>query len=446
MYNQMGYRSSIGGYSGSSRSQMRKSQEQMMRSSGGSTSSNHSNHSHRSHNGLSQGQFAFDSRASGNSAQGGSRDSRSSRGSMDGMRMSGGPEMAGVGIFFQQEPTSGRVYVANIVENGSADRSGVIRVNDVIVKVDDEDVQGQPLSTLRNLILGKQGTYVVLAFRRMTGSELYYFDVELVRGTPEYFEALKKSQAVADEKEKLLFQVRQQEQDIRALRAQTTGSTPSKSPAVEGPLADAESVKRAIASKQEEIMRLEAALERERSQTAPSGGGVEERLPQLRSENKRLGDTLSSETKAYEDLKARLQQQAQEHTEQRQRMQVALQTEISAANSSHTQMSADLDAENAQLRKELDALDQRDKQAQQSLRQAQQVLDEVTKNNQSVVKLLQELVPAVNSAFGSGLFPQHLLVCVHACETNICTHDPASFVQELRPRSYSAFAPSVRRI
>ena len=66
--------------------------------------------------------------------------------------------MAGVGIFFQQEPMTGKVYVANIVPGGSADRSGVIRVNDVIVKVDDEDVQGQPLATLRNLILGKQVT------------------------------------------------------------------------------------------------------------------------------------------------------------------------------------------------------------------------------------------------------------------------------------------------
>jgi hypothetical protein len=83
----------------------------------------------------------------------------------------------------------------------------------------------------RNLILGKQGTYVVLAFRRMTvswlwgfcvaylpgfwcdvsmpaqGTELYYYDVELVRGTPEYFESLKKSQAIQDEKDKLLMQV-----------------------------------------------------------------------------------------------------------------------------------------------------------------------------------------------------------------------------------------------
>eukprot|EP00961_Rhodomonas_salina_P091239 1228319-Rhodomonas_salina.1 len=109
--------------------------------------------------------------------------------------------MAGVGIFFQQELTSGRVYVGNIVGGGSADRSGVIRVNDVIAKVDDEDVQGQPLSTLRNLILGKQGTYVVLAFWRMTGTGLYYYAVELVRGTPEYFQSLKKSQVEQDEKD-----------------------------------------------------------------------------------------------------------------------------------------------------------------------------------------------------------------------------------------------------
>ena len=50
-------------------------------------------------------------------------------------------EMAGVGIFFQQEPMTGKVYVANIVPGGSADRSGVIRVNDVIVKVDEEKIR-----------------------------------------------------------------------------------------------------------------------------------------------------------------------------------------------------------------------------------------------------------------------------------------------------------------
>ena len=105
----------------------------------------------------------------------------------------------------------------------------MIRVNDVIVKVDEEDVQGQPLSTLRNLILGKQGTYVVLAFRRMTGTELYYYDVELVRGTPEYFEALKKAQAIQEEKEKLLNQVGQTDRTLPLKHAHTgPAAVPSK--------------------------------------------------------------------------------------------------------------------------------------------------------------------------------------------------------------------------
>jgi len=377
------------------------------RCSGGSTGSNHSHHSQHSQGGQygQQGmRSSWDKRTSASNSLGGSRDSRSSRGSTEGLRMSSGPEMAGVGIFFQSEPTTGRVYVANIVENGSADRSGVIRVNDVIVKVDDEDVQGQPLSTLRNLILGKQGTYVVLAFRRMTGTELYYYDVELVRGTPEYFESLKKSQAVADEKEKLLMQVRQQEQDIRALRQQTHVPTPTKSPMSEGPGADIDSIKRAIAAKSEEIVRMEAALQRERGQSLASTGAAEQTLVQLRAENKRLGDTLSKETATYDDLKKRMQQSTDDWQEARQRMQQALQAEIEAANKAHLQTSSGLDVENARLRQELDALDQRDLQAKQALRQAQLVVEDVTRNNEANFKLLQEIAPSIDSMFSQGTF------------------------------------------
>jgi hypothetical protein len=320
--------------------------------------------------------------------------------------MSSGPEMAGVGIFFQQEPTSGRVYVANIVENGSAARSGVIRVNDVIVKVDDEDVQGQPLSTLRNLILGKQGTYVVLAFRRMTGTELYYFDVELVRGTPEYFESLKKSQAVADEKEKLLLQVRKQEQDIRALRQQSQVPSPTKSPLSEGPGADIESMKRAIAAKSDEITRLEAALQRERGQSLAATGSVEQALVQLRAENKHLGDILTLEASKYDALKQRAQQVANEWQETRQRMQALLQAEIAAANNSSKSDlgSAEAEKENLNLRKEISALDQRDKAAQEALRQAQQAVEEVHRNNDANLKILQEIVPSIESTFLKGQY------------------------------------------
>ena len=198
------------------------------------------------------------------------------------------------------------------------------------------------------------------------------------------------------------MQVRQQEHDIRALRQQNQVPTPTKSPMSEGPGADVESIKRAIAAKSEEIVRMEAALQRERGQSLASTGAAEQALVQLRAENKRLGDTLSQETVKYDDLKKRLQQMSDDWNETRQRMQQALQSEIEAANKAHLQGSSGLDAENARLRQELDALDQRDQQAQQTLRQAQQVVEEVTRTNETNLKLLQELVPCVDSMFSQG--------------------------------------------
>ena len=277
---------------------MRSSQEQMMRSSAGSTGSNHSQYSKHSQYsqgggygqpGANQMRSSWDKRTSASSSIGGSRDSRSSRGSQDGLRMSSGPEMAGVGIFFQQEPTSGRVYVANIVENCSADRSGVIRVNDVIVKVDDEDVQGQPLSTLRNLILGRQGSYVVLAFRRMTGTELYYFDVELLRGTPEYFESLKKKQANADEKEKLITQVRQQEQEIQHLKQTNLRTSGGAMPMpMSGPASNMtlDHLTRELQMKVQEAKRLEELMKQTKEDSILKND-AENALQSVRSENRR---------------------------------------------------------------------------------------------------------------------------------------------------------------
>jgi len=61
-----------------------------------------------------------------------------------------------VGIFFQQDADTSEVFVKTIVSGGSADRSGVIRVSDVVVRVDHESVEGQLLSSLRSRILGRQ--------------------------------------------------------------------------------------------------------------------------------------------------------------------------------------------------------------------------------------------------------------------------------------------------
>ncbi|KAJ1483127.1 hypothetical protein T484DRAFT_1801512 [Baffinella frigidus] len=51
------------------------------------------------------------------------------------------------------------------------------------MRVDHDDVEGQPLSTLRSRILGNQGSYVTLGFRRREGAETTYYDDEIERLT-----------------------------------------------------------------------------------------------------------------------------------------------------------------------------------------------------------------------------------------------------------------------
>jgi hypothetical protein len=124
--------------------------------------------------------------------------------------------LAGVGIFFQQDSENNEVFVKTIVKGGSADRSGVLRVGDVVVKVDQDNVESQPLSTLRSRILGNQGSYVTLGFRRRDGAETTFFDVPLMRGSPEYFESLRATQPLQDEIERLS----RQNAHLQAQRAQ----------------------------------------------------------------------------------------------------------------------------------------------------------------------------------------------------------------------------------
>ena len=407
-----------GGYTGGGmpmqQVQMRTSQEQM-RMSGGSVHSHSSQYSQSRPYGAVGGygqprdmRGSWDKNSSTGSIGSArdSRDSRGSRGSYDGLRMSGGPEMAGVGIFFQQEPTTGRVYVANIVEKGSADRSGVIKVNDVIVKIDDQDVQGQPLSTMRNLILGKQGTYVVLAFRRMTGTELYYFDVELVRGSPEYFESLKKSQAVADEKEKLLMQVRQQEGEIQSLRQKGTGTAGGANAGA----GDAESIKRDIAAKNAEIQRIQQMLRQEQElsgHASLSHSSSESALVTMRKDNVRLNEQLVAATDKLQSTKERYQEMVTEWQRTKERLQSGISSQPGSGASADVQK---LQAENQRLKQELQERYKRDVAAQQKLRKGSAALDEIVRNNDQNSKLLQELMPTLESLHtqllvGSGYIP-----------------------------------------
>jgi len=129
------------------------------------------------------------------------------------------PHMSGVGIFFQQEG-DGRVYVKTIVSGGSAERDGRVRVGDVMCGVDGRDVIGEPVSVLRSLLLGHEGSHVVLTFARAVdpseaggqgdgGTVIAKFDVELMRGSPEYFARMDSARRYEAEMQDLRYQLKQ---------------------------------------------------------------------------------------------------------------------------------------------------------------------------------------------------------------------------------------------
>lgn len=82
----------------------------------------------------------------------------------------------------QSSPPS--IVVKEVVQNGSAWRSGIVKAGDIIVKVEEVNIQNQPLSSLRDLILGEPGTFVTLGFNRGT----QYIEARMMRGTPEFLD------------------------------------------------------------------------------------------------------------------------------------------------------------------------------------------------------------------------------------------------------------------
>lgn len=75
----------------------------------------------------------------------------------------------GVGILFvEEEDPSGfvRVTVKALIEGGSAERTGMVRSGDMVVRVGNQDVIGKPLSVLRTMIPGPIGSYCRLGFLR----------------------------------------------------------------------------------------------------------------------------------------------------------------------------------------------------------------------------------------------------------------------------------------
>jgi len=90
-------------------------------------------------------------------------------------------------MLMHQDPSDRIVHVKSCVPGGAAERDGHIQAGDMIASVNGRNAFGLSVQETRSMIVGPQGSTVVVGFHRPTGE---VFERTLVRGTPEYFEAM----------------------------------------------------------------------------------------------------------------------------------------------------------------------------------------------------------------------------------------------------------------
>jgi len=174
-------------------------------------------------------------------------------------------DFAGVGIFFQIREGSEAAFVQSIVEGSAADRCGVIKPGDEILAVGEEgqqptNIQGQGLSALREKILGKQGTFALLHFRRGDNKE-YFYDVELMRGSPEFIEMMNVSSSLRERQQNDMVRIQELEAEVLWLNTQVGNKTKGEDPRI-GPLEDE------LRARMDDLRRFEDMLARARAATA----------------------------------------------------------------------------------------------------------------------------------------------------------------------------------
>ncbi|EKX54215.1 hypothetical protein GUITHDRAFT_160841 [Guillardia theta CCMP2712] len=119
-------------------------------------------------------------------------------------------ECFGVGLAFEIGRDSS-LFVSQLDPSCSAARSGVIQVHDEILKIDGELVEKQSLNLLKSRVLGRQGSFVNMTFRRLTDRGLFVFEVELMRGAAEFIEIVSQCKLMTKENKKLVAQIRESE-------------------------------------------------------------------------------------------------------------------------------------------------------------------------------------------------------------------------------------------
>uniref|UniRef100_A0A6T8L2G3 PDZ domain-containing protein n=1 Tax=Hemiselmis andersenii TaxID=464988 RepID=A0A6T8L2G3_HEMAN len=100
-----------------------------------------------------------------------------------------GMEKQGVGLFFEKQIT-GAVVIVSMVPGCAADRTGVVRLGDELLAVNQKDIQQWTLILIRNTIQGRPGSFVVLDLKRPETEDQpsFSYRINIMRGSPQFVE------------------------------------------------------------------------------------------------------------------------------------------------------------------------------------------------------------------------------------------------------------------
>jgi hypothetical protein len=214
-----------------------------------------------------------------------------------------GPDMSGVGIFFQvPENDQGVAYVQHIVPRSSADRCGVIQLGDELLAAGEvgqmpTNISGKGLLVLREKILGKQGTFVVLHFQRKNKGEIY--DIELMRGSPEYIEMMNMSTGLKEKQQNDMVRIHELENQVSNLKQQVQAYAAqiqvSEDPRI-GPLEDE------LRARMDDLRRFEDMILRAKDRTAEALRARDEAVEQLEMLKRNPGGARGWDSSEYREL------------------------------------------------------------------------------------------------------------------------------------------------
>jgi len=92
-------------------------------------------------------------------------------------------EKVGIGAYFQRAATDSEgLSVKSLLPGSPAQKCGKIKVGDIVLKVDGDNVYGKKLAELAEVLLGPTGSKVTLEFR--DGNNQKNYTVILERGIP----------------------------------------------------------------------------------------------------------------------------------------------------------------------------------------------------------------------------------------------------------------------